>query len=361
MKKSLTNSIASDERGIISITVTVIFVMVISLIVLGFSQVSQRNGKLALDRQLSAQANYAAEVGLNDAMKKISEYIDSGYSSVSGEGKLFPPQDECEGEYTQNGGRVYGSDDTVRYTCLLVSEPPDLVATPGTDTSVVWPLNAAPGKTLVTTEVSWRRAANTNGLSVSNCEDVGHHVSPAVWAANCPFALVRVDFIAADKVANAKEAAKATMTMFLYPRSGGTSEYAYSSVVNPYGTGAPQAITGYASCNESECVTEITGLDTIPSAYIRIKPFYQPFSVVRAESTGSELVGGQVQIDVTGKAQDVLRRIQGRVSISGSSSKEASKYFSDYSVESSESVCKRFNVSGRLGNSATGIPSGSGC
>ena len=41
-----------NEQGIVSITVTMVFILVISLTVLGFSQVVQRNSRQALDRQL---------------------------------------------------------------------------------------------------------------------------------------------------------------------------------------------------------------------------------------------------------------------------------------------------------------------
>ena len=46
--------------------------IVMSLIVLGFAQISRRNQRESLDRQLSTQAFYAAESGVNDARELIT-------------------------------------------------------------------------------------------------------------------------------------------------------------------------------------------------------------------------------------------------------------------------------------------------
>lgn len=61
------------------------------------------------------------------------------------------------------------------------------------------------------------------------------------------------------------------------------------------------------------------------------------------EETGFE--NGQVLIDVTGKAQDVLRRIQVRMSVKGGSARTNYAGFSDYAIQSADSVCKLYEVS----------------
>jgi len=50
--------------------------------------------------------------------------------------------------------------------------------------------------------------------------------------------------------------------------------------------------------------------------------------------------GAQVLIDVTGKAQDVLRRVQVRVPATGTSA----NLTSDYAMQSTDSICKRFDI-----------------
>ncbi|HSX32249.1 MAG TPA: pilus assembly PilX N-terminal domain-containing protein, partial [Candidatus Saccharimonadales bacterium] len=69
---------SAKESGMVAIMVTIILMIVISLIVLGFAQIARRNQRQSLDRQLSTQAFYAAETGVNDASKVIKAAIASG-------------------------------------------------------------------------------------------------------------------------------------------------------------------------------------------------------------------------------------------------------------------------------------------
>lgn len=369
-----------DSRGIISITVTVVFILVISLIVLGFSQVSQRNGKLALDRELSTQALYAAEAGVNDVRNAIAGYIDNPSSNptfAASAGLPFPEQDKCNGtvqhSYNKNEGRVDGSDDSVRYTCLLVSRPPNLEATNVSDRSLIWPLVAEGGASpnIEVTEIHWSRASGApTNLDASNCPGVGEHISTtgaSSWASRCPFGILRVDLIKNDPavIQSAQDAAAATMTVYVYPYQGTpptASTFNYTSgEANIYGPTSmvTQGKVGRATCTKEECTLTLTGLD-FPKAYVRIKSLYQPASTVRMERQGTgTFKDAQILIDVTARAQDVVRRIQARAPLTGTTSKEASKFFSDYGIESTGSICKRYHTSPALGEQA--VPTGYGC
>jgi hypothetical protein len=59
-----------------------------------------------------------------------------------------------------------------------------------------------------------------------------------------------------------------------------------------------------------------------------------------AAGTDIKLSGAQAQIDATGKAQDVLRRILVNVPLHASNSNA----LPDYALESTDSICKRFAV-----------------
>ncbi len=49
-------TLSSDERGLAAVVVTVFVMIILSLVVLAFSQVARREQRQALDRQLSTQA-----------------------------------------------------------------------------------------------------------------------------------------------------------------------------------------------------------------------------------------------------------------------------------------------------------------
>ena len=60
-----------DQKGMAAILITLIMMIVISLIVLGFAQITRHDQQQALDKQLSTEAFYAAESGINDAINAI--------------------------------------------------------------------------------------------------------------------------------------------------------------------------------------------------------------------------------------------------------------------------------------------------
>src|SRR5688572_29540682 len=110
------------QRGMVSILVTMLLMIVISLIVLGFAQVSRRNQRQATDRQLSSQAFYAAETGINDARNLIKGALATSTT--------IPPKPDC----TPGSGPAaafYGSltpaldaANNVAYSCLMVDPAP---------------------------------------------------------------------------------------------------------------------------------------------------------------------------------------------------------------------------------------------
>jgi Tfp pilus assembly protein PilX len=113
MRTSMSSNERKDERGLVSFMITLIMMMVITLIVIGFTQVVNRNRRITLDRQLSAQAFYAAESGINDVVKQIKT---DGYTVQS--------QTNCTSGYYASK-LVYklnsGTSTDVAYTCVLVN------------------------------------------------------------------------------------------------------------------------------------------------------------------------------------------------------------------------------------------------
>ncbi len=68
----------SKQDGFASIVIAIIMVIVLSLITVGFAQLMRTEQRSALDKQLSSQAYYAAETGVNDAAKALN----AGYAGV---------------------------------------------------------------------------------------------------------------------------------------------------------------------------------------------------------------------------------------------------------------------------------------
>mgnify|MGYP001111776165 CR=1 FL=1 len=347
---------SQNQNGMVSITVTIVFIAVISLVVLGFSQITRRNSREALDRQLSSQAFYAAETGVNDAMNKIAKLIEAG--------QPVPKQTECNGsQYTVNNGRVGNEDDGVAYSCLLVDpEPPFLSYDNITDSSVIIPLNATEGN-LEENTFEWTPTANpANGASLSRCPKPKTASSnpwttlprAQAWAENCPFGILRIELLRVDQgtLSDPIEAAKQSMVLFVYPSQGDVNNpravaYDGGSVPgnNIFGSGASQGKVEMGSCNDQVCKIKITGLN-FANAYARVRTIYTNAENLQVHANGDNTFSrSQVVIDSTGRAQDVLRRVQVRMSLIGGSSRTNRNGFSDYALQTTDSICKRYEVS----------------
>ena len=78
--------------------------------------------------------------------------------------------------------------------------------------------------------------------------------------------------------------------------------------------------------------------------YLRVKPIYGSAAITVKATTPSgaaQLVGAQALIDVTGKATDVVRRIQVRV--------KANNLVGSvplYGLEGTDKICKKFSIDG---------------
>lgn len=329
-----------DQQGVVSMMIALVFMLVTLLIVTGFAQVARRNSRVALDTQLSSQAAYAAESGVNDAVKGIQAKIAAGQPVTS--------QTDClpsgSGTYVVNGGVI---SDNVRYTCQLVTAAPsELSYDSVSDSSIVIPVEATSGS-LGTVAISWQKAAGLSGTS--SCTFVPSLTAgnwPATWPANCHYGVMRIDVLPATVAAmvNADSAAAATATAFVYPHSGSTTTFGYSSAGgNRYSASAAQGQVLAAGCDASVCRLNVSGL-SFPKAYFRVSFLYRPTQNLQiAGTTGSSITfqNAQVIVDVTGRAQDVLRRVQVRVPVGGNRTTPANG-FSEYAMQSNTDICKRY-------------------
>lgn len=96
------------------------------------------------------------------------------------------------------------------------------------------------------------------------------------------------------------------------------------------------------ACTDTSCsITINSGLGG-DQYYLRMMSIYKDVRVriVARDSSNNalSLQGAQAVVDATGKAQDVLRRIQVRVPLTASSTNQVS----DAAISSTDAICKRF-------------------
>lgn len=330
---------SKDQRqaGMVAIMVTLILMIVISLIVLGFAQISRRNQRQALDRQLSTQAFYAAETGVNDASELMKAAIASGTAVAE------------KADCASDGGGFYATlnpvinaGDDVRYTCLMVDPTPSALVYSNIGTkSTVFPLIATSGN-IASIKLAWQ-SKDSGSTPADSCPTTVVSVFSAASAWSCGYGVLRFDLVPTAGSLSLAGLQSSTMTSFVVPMRPGSG--GGTSTVN-YTTGGGNNRLGVV-CSNTECNLIINFPAPQSQYYMRISSIYkdvslqvQAFAAAGASGSAVSLQGAQAVIDSTGKAQDVLRRIQVRMPLSGSST----NLLSDYAIHSSEAICKRFSV-----------------
>jgi Tfp pilus assembly protein PilX len=321
-----------NQQGMVSITVTMILMIVMSLIVIGFAQVSRRNQRESLDRQLSTQAFYAAESGINDTRKLIT--------TAAGNGQEVPVKDSC----SSNGNGFYQTllnnsslNDAakVAYTCVLVNPAPKILEYSSVNANgTIIPVISGSGANFSTIKLTWKSKVNTNNPA-NNCPTTVTNVFSSTTDWNCGYGVMRLDLVPVSGTLNPGTLQDTTSTVFAVPfRSGGASTTAYAA------GGRVMGVT----CTNASCSLTITGL-TGAEYYLRALSTYQDVALevsgTTNAGTSATLSGAQAIIDVTGRAQDVLRRIQVHLPLNGYGSKNQ---LPDNAIESTDSLCKRFSA-----------------
>ena len=328
------------QAGFVSILVTMILMVVTSLLVLSFAYLARQNMNRNLNQQLSTQAFYAAESGVNDTVAKLK-------ANPSSLGDIK----DCNNT-DRVGTKVIGDSTlNVSYTCVLVDQSPtDLkYDSISTDSSTVVRVKTGGASTI---KLSWQDAGGDNGFApgLGNKFYLPQNsfiaTQPSGSIANFPnhTGILRATVTPAGAIGNDDALRNASRSFFLYPQANPGSNNAGTVDMN-----APSADGAFVSgeCNSQNtagnyprfCNATITNAPA--DFYLRLKAVYKPVAVTVQALDGSvpqAISGAQAVVDATGKAQDVLRRIQVRVPL------QPSFVYPEFAVESANSICKRMSV-----------------
>lgn len=333
-----------SQQGMVAIMTTMVLMIVISLIVLGFAQISRRNQRESLDRQLSTQAFYAAESGINDVRELIQNRMAAG--------QPIPEKTGC----TDTGpGAAYAAlvpdiDTTkeVAYSCILVDpSPTNLRYSNVGQTSIIVPMIAEGGANFSRIQLNWQPKVSGNPLT--GCPATTNNVFSPTGSWSCGYGVLRFDLVPASGGGLTADGLRnSTMTVFGVPHASGVTSVPYAA--STANTNNRIGVT----CTATQCSLAITGL-TQNAYYMRISSIYRDVALQISATTSSgaaiELEGAQAVIDATGKAQDVLRRVQVNVPLRSTSQNE----LSDYAIKSTDAICKRFAVLNNFFDNDSGL------
>lgn len=332
-------SLKTDQRGIASIVIVIIMIMIITLISLAMSRNATKEQRQTLDRQLSSQAFYAAESGVNDTV----DYIRKNLSAA--EDVLPKKKTDCNGEPTLqelsgNASGQVGNDSVIKYTCILYDREPETLeyGNVSSSSSTVVPIQNGNGTGISSITISWDAPESDNNF---NCG-----TPPALPQSDnypCSIGMLRLELIDTTSLVRTNLINNNFMAI-AYPAVTGSPVSRVGNI-----GGAAGLFTG-ATCNGAatpkKCSVTINNVGASGDArfYLRMKTLYRPSSSVVISALAEDGVtrvpfkGAQITVDSTGKANDVLRRIQVRVPVVPKFEE------SDYALKASESICKMLNV-----------------
>lgn len=329
-------TIKSNQSGIASILVAGIFIALLTLVVTSFALLMRREQRQALDRQLSTQAYYAAESGVNDAIKALQANPDIANTT------------DCDDTSSVTGGKKLNDQTSgVTYTCVLLDKTPSTLeySPTSTDKSTIVKITAS--EPITSVNISWEpttEVGDTGYVESSNhplpmANSIGDTTNQ-VRAAG----VLRTSLIPIRSSISREQLINETQTLFLY---GKKADIPGEFGAHAFSPGVPgQGVFVDGNCNTAsvpnDCNMKITGLSGTNTYYLRLKSIYTPHKVViSANGAGGrvEFSNSQAVIDATGKANDVIRRIQVRVPLNSNFN------YPEFALETTDSICKQFQYS----------------
>lgn len=332
-----------DQHGVVSVVVSVIIMIVLTLIAVAFAQIMRREQRQALDRQLSSQAYYAAESAINDAAYALS--LDpTSLEALTGSDCI----DTTSGPLSQ--GSIDGSNGTVEYSCVTIDSTPgelryDSIKVDESIQVELQPIDAAGSNgVLESLQVQWREQ-----LGNDNLENIGAGTIdlPAEWPVQRP-GVLRLEVVpVVNSVLNPysrDDLVNDRKVFWLYP-SDDSSAGAVTSI--PWSSPSGTIVAGLCNdviLSDGQCNMEITGMpgSTNTTYIVRLRTVYRDVeTTINGRLVGgvdARFKGAQVQVDATGRANDVLRRISARIAV------EQTSALPEYLLQSYTEVCKQLEV-----------------
>lgn len=338
--RAMTRDIRQDQTGLVSIVVTMIMMVIMSLIIIGFARISRRELRQGLDRQLVSQANYAAESGVNDAQ-----------AYLRGGGTLSTSAATTCNSYTSTGGLPKAQeigDPSIVTSCVLVDSTTEelIYDNVGTDSEVVFPLKSADPINHIA--ISWD-AGNGAKFDPAQCQGTSVQLQDGLVPAGswtCPVGGLRIDILPIDTISpNRLALLIANSSALVMPRPSGPTSRNLSTLntLQQFTTACS------ASATPRSCNLTINTSGSEREFYVRIRPIYQSANLyiqgLKGIGNPADLTGAQAVIDSTGRASDVLKRLVVRVPTCPSTLECGKRPASSgTALQLAETLCKQYGV-----------------
>ncbi|MBI4033495.1 hypothetical protein HY379_00670 [Candidatus Saccharibacteria bacterium] len=339
MKKIRLSAVRQD--GIASIIVVFVITILLSLISLGFARLMDRALQNVSNNQLGAAADYAAQSGLNDAIAFVKANQATNITDCS----ALTQTGTAFGDFF-SGKVKLTTDGNTKYTCVLVNPVPGDLAfqnIPPYNSQVV-KLASAGSASLNQLMFSWQ--ATTNPTSKVPFGSGSQFLTERAWGQGNRPPVLRITLypISGTTVPVPSQ----TRTYYLYPRTGasvGSVNYSTTASGNIIGGGCGAAPSSPFTNTNYQCNVVINNLASATYYEARITPLYAAADVgIQGIDGGgtTKFKDAQSVIDVTGKSNAAVKRIQARVALGDASDIIAgNNSIPEDAIRSANTICKR--------------------
>ena len=374
-----------NESGLVSIFSVIFFMIFMSVIVVGFIRIMGDEVRQTTDNDLTASALVSAQSGAEEGKRILLYCMSAGLSaperarcdralnssecdtaieefrSVPGVGLNVdnPEPGVYEGIVSTQ------SDYQQRYTCLSIipdTETVEEINIPDGSSRLI-PLTATGAFNQVT--FSWHnKDPSRDGVATLGVPR--YNSSKQEWnVANLP-AMMRLQFIPYPKTGaiNLDTLETASRTVFVGPSGNSTvtsESLASNDPRRPDPNNRAASNTLISGCDSNEqylCSITLTFDGSLPDTssnnyMLRVTSYYRGAHVrLSLANSGTTVNFDNVQplIDVTGRTNDVFRRIQTRVAFEGD------YFMSQYGLSSGSDICKQMTITNDLATSRNNCP-----
>lgn len=371
-----------DERGVVSLITVIFFMVFISLIAMSFMTIVIADQRQVIDNDLSASALAAARSGVEDG-KRILLYCQAN-PGVPGCSSALSSQDDCtvfspgigpaqavatalDIDINADGEGVTGNatDYKQYFTCLTIQEDTSsLSASIGSGSDFIQRLDTASPFDRLT--ISW----SGTGAYIDRSSAVGGWPILSEWkSGTSPYIpVVRFQIIPYSTSSgsfdlNTIEASSRTVFIVpcgsgapsCTPSGGDANALDFRAALTPAVAGGTSGLRdatssppiAYSQCTTSPsdytCTISLTGFDLTGNTryYARVSSIYGSTGVTITPSSGGVSVnfdGVQPWIDVTGRTNDVFKRVRAQVSYQPTIPLPVN------ALSSAAPICKKINV-----------------
>jgi len=335
------SNLRKNEKGVISIIVTMVFIIVVGLIVLGFGEVSRNQSRQTLDNQLSTASYYAAHSGIITLLDNIVKSLKNGNypgnnsSCVSNSYPVSTFQTNSNSKIT-----------CATWTTTVSTLKWDDISVNKSQTAYI------PLPSPYYLNISWRNNG-FNGNSVNNNGCDGNKLNNSSdYSTNCPEAgVLRLN------ISTGPESCPTGTTDYRTCLSSSSQTYFLipaKNVTSPIPTFSPSSSSPVIQYKTGSLSFTIYCPSNYPCKYINMRSIYSDSRVLIKASTDSSFIptkslnftNSQGKIDVTAVTNGVARRVVVQANVA----QNLPSGTSDFSIVSTKSLCKNVKVSNTNGS-----------